>query len=132
MAELDARRSEVLGNAARTIQLRTRTYMTRKQFIALREASITMQSYCRGTFLIIASNQIPGYIQYIFIFICGGSRFHCPLHLLNHHKILNKLGNIRAAQSNGRGSKLLDTYEYLLFGLMLGDHLLQKLSCNKQ
>lgn len=48
MAELDARRSEVLGNAARTIQLRMRTYMMRKQFIALREASVTIQSYCQG------------------------------------------------------------------------------------
>lgn len=49
MAELDARRAEVLGNAAKTIQRRIRTYITRKQFISLREASIKLQSFSRGT-----------------------------------------------------------------------------------
>jgi len=48
MAELDARRAEVLSNAAKTIQNQIRTHITRKQFIAMRMASILMQSLCRG------------------------------------------------------------------------------------
>ncbi|KAJ4836843.1 hypothetical protein Tsubulata_018472 [Turnera subulata] len=48
MAELDARRAEVLGNAARTIQRQIRTYITRKQFVSLRKAAISLQSYLRG------------------------------------------------------------------------------------
>ncbi|XP_038710394.1 myosin-17-like isoform X2 [Tripterygium wilfordii] len=48
MAELDARRAEVLGNAARTIQRQIRTHMARKEFIGLRKAAIVLQSYCRG------------------------------------------------------------------------------------
>ncbi|KAI4380781.1 hypothetical protein MLD38_006930 [Melastoma candidum] len=48
MAELDARRAEVLGNAARIIQMQIRTYSARKEFIAMRKAAIRMQSYWRG------------------------------------------------------------------------------------
>ncbi|XP_043812992.1 myosin-17-like [Manihot esculenta] len=48
MAELDARRAEVLGNAARTIQRQIRTYIARKEFIALRQTAIFLQSHCRG------------------------------------------------------------------------------------
>ncbi|CAK9314840.1 unnamed protein product [Citrullus colocynthis] len=48
MAELDARRAEVLSNAAKTIQRRTRTHIARKQFIALRKATIHVQSRWRG------------------------------------------------------------------------------------
>ncbi len=51
MAELDARRAEVLGNAARTIQRQIRTYIARKEFISLRKASIQMQSHWRGIVL---------------------------------------------------------------------------------
>ncbi|PON39406.1 Myosin [Parasponia andersonii] len=50
MAELDARRAEVLGNAARTIQRQIRTHIARKEFIALRQAAIQLQSYLRGIF----------------------------------------------------------------------------------
>jgi myosin-5 len=49
MAELDARRSEVLGNAARIIQRQTRTHIARKEFIELRRAAISLQSNLRGT-----------------------------------------------------------------------------------
>ncbi|KAG7021176.1 Myosin-9 [Cucurbita argyrosperma subsp. argyrosperma] len=49
MAELDARRAEVLSNAAKTIQRRTRTHIARKQFIALRKATIHVQSRWRGS-----------------------------------------------------------------------------------
>ncbi|KAK2412429.1 Myosin family protein with Dil domain-containing protein [Trifolium repens] len=48
MAELDARRSEVLGNAARIIQRQTRTHIARKEFIELRRAAISLQSNLRG------------------------------------------------------------------------------------
>ncbi|CAL1413951.1 unnamed protein product [Linum trigynum] len=48
MAELDARRSEVLGNAARIIQMQIRTYIAQKEFVALRRSAIRLQSHCRG------------------------------------------------------------------------------------
>ncbi|KAJ8759449.1 hypothetical protein K2173_006986 [Erythroxylum novogranatense] len=48
MAELDAMRAEVLSNAAKTIQRRIRTHCARKRFIALRKATIFVQSVCRG------------------------------------------------------------------------------------
>lgn len=48
MAELDARRAEVLSDAANTIQRRARTHIARKHFLALRDASICLQSFCRG------------------------------------------------------------------------------------
>ncbi|XP_077239309.1 myosin-9-like isoform X2 [Tasmannia lanceolata] len=48
MAELDARRAEVLSNAAKAIQRKIRTHIALKQFIALRKASIHLQSLCRG------------------------------------------------------------------------------------
>lgn len=48
MAELDARRAEVLNNAAKVLQRRIRTHIARNQFVALREAAISLQSSCRG------------------------------------------------------------------------------------
>ncbi|KAJ9682386.1 hypothetical protein PVL29_018326 [Vitis rotundifolia] len=48
MAELDARRTEVLSNAAKAIQRRIRTHHARKRFIALRKATIHVQSLWRG------------------------------------------------------------------------------------
>lgn len=48
MAELDARRIEVLGMSAITIQRKTRTYFTRKKFIMLQISTIQIQSICRG------------------------------------------------------------------------------------
>nr|GMC63651.1 myosin-11 isoform X1 [Ipomoea batatas] len=48
MAELDARRAEVLSSASKVIQGRMRTHTARKRFIALREAAVCMQSLCRG------------------------------------------------------------------------------------
>ncbi|KAF9661040.1 hypothetical protein SADUNF_Sadunf19G0026600 [Salix dunnii] len=48
MAELDARRAEVLNNAAKTIQGRVQTHYARKRFIALRKATILVQSLLRG------------------------------------------------------------------------------------
>ncbi|CAN1340158.1 XI-K [Linum perenne] len=48
MAELDARRAEMLGNAARIIQMEIRTYIARKEFVKLRRSAIHLQSHCRG------------------------------------------------------------------------------------
>ncbi|MFS7960045.1 putative myosin ATPase [Helianthus anomalus] len=48
MAELDAWRAEILGNAAAIIQRRIRTHIAHQQFIALRKASLFLQSFCRG------------------------------------------------------------------------------------
>jgi myosin-5 len=49
MAELDARRTEVLANAARRIQRQIRTHLTRKEFIALQRSTINVQKLWRGT-----------------------------------------------------------------------------------
>ncbi|KGN66272.1 myosin-17 [Cucumis sativus] len=48
MASLDAKRTEVLSNAARTIQMQIRTFIARKEFVALRKAAIHVQSFSRG------------------------------------------------------------------------------------
>ncbi|KAJ6858150.1 hypothetical protein NC652_040645 [Populus alba x Populus x berolinensis] len=48
MAELDARRAEVLNNAAKTIQGCVQTHYARKRFIALRKATVLVQSLWRG------------------------------------------------------------------------------------
>ncbi|KAL3531162.1 hypothetical protein ACH5RR_010484 [Cinchona calisaya] len=48
MAELDARRTEVLGRSASIIQRKVRSYIARKSFTLLRRSAIYMQSVCRG------------------------------------------------------------------------------------
>ncbi|GMN64120.1 hypothetical protein TIFTF001_033197 [Ficus carica] len=48
MAELDARRTEVLATAARQLQRQIRTLLARKEFIALRRAAIDMQKHWRA------------------------------------------------------------------------------------
>ncbi|KAK9125622.1 hypothetical protein Scep_014468 [Stephania cephalantha] len=48
MAELDARRIEILANAARTIQRQIRTHLTRKEFVSLRRATINSQKLWRA------------------------------------------------------------------------------------
>lgn len=50
MAELDARRSEVLGRSACIIQRKVRSYLSRRSFIVLRRSAIHLQSVCRGMF----------------------------------------------------------------------------------
>ncbi|KAL0651033.1 hypothetical protein Bca4012_093724 [Brassica carinata] len=47
MAELDARRTEVLSGAAKKIQRRTRTHQAQKRFTVLRKATISLQALCR-------------------------------------------------------------------------------------
>ncbi|CAA7050109.1 unnamed protein product [Microthlaspi erraticum] len=48
MADLDARRNEVLGRAASRIQRKFRSYLSRKKFVMLRKSAINMQAVCRG------------------------------------------------------------------------------------
>ena len=49
MADLDARRAEVLGRAARIIQRQICTYIARKQFAELKRSAMQLQSFVRGT-----------------------------------------------------------------------------------
>uniref|UniRef100_A0A5B6YR02 Putative Myosin 2 isoform 1 n=1 Tax=Davidia involucrata TaxID=16924 RepID=A0A5B6YR02_DAVIN len=48
MAELDARRTEVLGRSASIIQRKIRSYMAHKNLVVLRLSVIRIQSVCRG------------------------------------------------------------------------------------
>ncbi|KAF5195221.1 Myosin [Thalictrum thalictroides] len=48
MAELDARRSDVLGRSACIIQRKIRSYLSRRSFIKLRLSAIHIQAACRG------------------------------------------------------------------------------------
>ncbi|KAJ7949058.1 Myosin [Quillaja saponaria] len=48
MAEVDARRTEVLVNASRCIQRQILAYLTRKEFITLRRATVHMQKLWRA------------------------------------------------------------------------------------
>ncbi|XP_061371367.1 myosin-9-like isoform X2 [Gastrolobium bilobum] len=48
MAELDARRAQVLSNAAKIIQWRVRAHQTRKHYLMLRKKAIYVQSRWRG------------------------------------------------------------------------------------
>jgi len=49
MADLDARRAEVLGRAARIIQRQICTYIAKKQFVELKKSATQLQSFIRGT-----------------------------------------------------------------------------------
>ncbi|XP_020213120.1 myosin-6 [Cajanus cajan] len=48
MAELDTRRSEILGKSASIIQRKVRSYLARQSFILLRLSAIWIQAACRG------------------------------------------------------------------------------------
>ncbi|RLN10008.1 hypothetical protein C2845_PM11G21890 [Panicum miliaceum] len=48
MAELDARRNEVLGRSASLIQRKVRSFLAQKSFIALRRSALQIQIVCRG------------------------------------------------------------------------------------
>lgn len=48
MAELDARRTEVLNCSASKIQRKVRSYLARRNFIELRMSSTQLQAICRG------------------------------------------------------------------------------------
>lgn len=49
MAELDSRRTVVLGRSASIIQKKFRSHMARRNFTLLRQLAIRIQSMCRGT-----------------------------------------------------------------------------------
>jgi hypothetical protein len=53
MAELDTRRTEVRSKAARSVQSRFRAHVAREKFLALRNISISFQSFVRGNVLLI-------------------------------------------------------------------------------
>ncbi|KAF3653588.1 Myosin-14 [Capsicum annuum] len=48
MAELDSRRTEVLGRSASIIQRKVRSHLARRNFTWLRQLAIRIQSMCRG------------------------------------------------------------------------------------
>ncbi|XP_062018762.1 myosin-6 [Rosa rugosa] len=48
MAELDTRRTEVLGRSASIIQRKVRSYLARRSYAKLRVSAILIQSACRG------------------------------------------------------------------------------------
>ncbi|KAJ1375698.1 P-loop containing nucleoside triphosphate hydrolase, partial [Sesbania bispinosa] len=48
MAELDTRRSEILGKSASIIQRKVRSYLARQSFILLRLSAMQIQAACRG------------------------------------------------------------------------------------
>ncbi|CAI8614438.1 unnamed protein product [Vicia faba] len=48
MAELDTRRSEILGKSASIIQRKVRSYLARQSFISLRLSAVQIQAACRG------------------------------------------------------------------------------------
>ncbi|RRT76613.1 hypothetical protein B296_00028298 [Ensete ventricosum] len=50
MAELDARRNEVLGRSASTIQRKVRSFLAHRTFILLRKSAIQIQTICRGIY----------------------------------------------------------------------------------
>lgn len=50
MADLDARRSEVLGRSASIIQRKIRSFLARRSFFSLRRSAIHIQALCRGIY----------------------------------------------------------------------------------
>ncbi|KAJ9169698.1 hypothetical protein P3X46_017860 [Hevea brasiliensis] len=48
MAELDARRSDILGRSASIIQRKVRSYLSRRSFIMVRHSAVQIQAACRG------------------------------------------------------------------------------------
>jgi myosin-5 len=53
MADLDTRRTEVLGRSASIIQRKVRSYLAKKSFIVLRNSAKQIQSVCRGIFNVV-------------------------------------------------------------------------------
>lgn len=48
MAQLDNRRAEVLNSAARMIQRKARSFLGRRWFVRMRQATMTIQRHYRG------------------------------------------------------------------------------------
>lgn len=66
LAELDGRRTIILGGSAKVIQSQARTRITRKQYIAICRASVDIQSFCRGE--LIGSLVASYFVQLSFFF----------------------------------------------------------------
>jgi len=48
IAVLDARRAEILDNAAKIIQGHVRTFIAHKHFLLTRRSAVNIQAFCRG------------------------------------------------------------------------------------
>ena len=48
MADLDTRRTEILGRSASIIQRKVRSYLAKKTFMQLRSSATQIQAVCRG------------------------------------------------------------------------------------
>lgn len=51
MADLDTRRTEILGRSASIIQRKVRSYLAKKAFIQLRSSATRIQAVCRGIYI---------------------------------------------------------------------------------
>lgn len=58
MADLDTRRTEVLGRSASIIQRKVRSYLAKKTFILLRNSAKQIQSVCRGILNVLLNMSI--------------------------------------------------------------------------
>jgi myosin-5 len=82
MAELDARRTEVLSVAAKTIQGKMRTHIMRKKFVSLRKASVCFQAVWRGMFCLHLTLDQVIFILLIMLklTLCGLGTLACKLY----------------------------------------------------
>ncbi|CAI9766118.1 unnamed protein product [Fraxinus pennsylvanica] len=76
MAELDARRAKVLGNAAKTIQRQIYTLIARKEFISLRRVAIQLQSCWRAQ---NGSSSILHVLLFLWKIVVGLHDYVCTL-----------------------------------------------------
>lgn len=58
MAEIDARRNEILGQSATIIQKQIRTFFFRRWFKQMRGSAIQVQALCRGTAMFALIHQV--------------------------------------------------------------------------
>lgn len=65
MAELDAHRTRVLGEAASMIQGQVRTRLTRERFVLMRKASVNIQANWRG--------ECFGFYFVVMVLLCTGN-----------------------------------------------------------
>ena len=76
MAELDTRRTEVLGKSASIIQRKVRSYLARQSFVLLRLSAIQIQATCRGLCL-FTSCDITHKLNIRYIKICESDNMRC-------------------------------------------------------
>jgi myosin-5 len=111
MAELDARRTEVLGAAAKTIQGKIRTHIMRKKFVNWRKASISVQAIWRGLFwFCFYCTTVLFYFTKIALYhmLCVSGRLAC--------KLFDQMRRVAAAikvQKNQRMHQARRSYKHL-------------------